>query len=183
MCKKIYIYIYIYVCEFVFVLYVFRDTMGDICLSVCGCQPENSIVCFAAKPTQGGWVRDRKWTREERSQRKQRESVDKGGWRELSAEGSRRDQSAERDSAKMRVGHRGDQSTEVRKTTAKTCWPTEAGLTNTRCQHCKGFVRVFVSSQDAQICHFSLRVLGANPSQCLFFCSFLPPSRLCFVCP
>ena len=26
-------------------------------------------------------------------------------------------------------------------------------------------------------------VLGADPSPCLFFCSFLPPSQLCFVSP
>ena len=32
----------------------------------------------------------------------------------------------------MRAGQRGDQSTEVRKATAKTCWPTDAGLTNAK---------------------------------------------------
>ena len=38
-----------------------------------------------------------------------------------SAEGIRRDQSTEQVSQEMRVGQRGDQSTEVRKVTAKTC--------------------------------------------------------------
>ena len=44
-------------------------------------------------------------------------------------------QSAEGGSEKMEVGQRRE-STEVRWATAKTCWPTEAGLTNAgRSQH------------------------------------------------
>ena len=52
--------------------------------------------------------------------------------REQSAEGSRKDQSTEQVSQEMRVGQRGDQSTEVRKAAARTCLPTDAGLSNAR---------------------------------------------------
>ena len=44
-------------------------------------------------------------------------------------------QSAEGGNENMEVGQRRE-PTEVKKMTAKTCWPTEAGLTNAkRCQH------------------------------------------------
>ena len=53
----------------------------------CGCQSENPFVCFGAKPTQRVWARDllrgRKWTREGRSERGQKEnSQQKGAKRE-----------------------------------------------------------------------------------------------------
>ena len=79
---------------------------------------------------------------------------------------------------------------EFRKTTAKTCWPTEAGLTNARRQVsiASGFVGVFarvharVSSQNGQkvLQNFLFLALGANPGPCLSVYSFLPPSQLCF---
>ena len=61
-----------------------------------------------------------------------------------SAEGSRRDQSTEQVSQEMRVRQRGDQSTEVRKEAAGTCWPTDVGLTNAGRWVCipSGFVKV-----------------------------------------
>ena len=60
-----------------------------------------------------------------------------------SAEGSSRDKSTEQVSQEMRVGQRGDQSTEVRKPAGRTCWPTDAGSTNTRCLRVpSGFVEV-----------------------------------------
>ena len=49
-----------------------------------------------------------------------------------SDEDSSRDESTQQDSQEMRVWQRGDQLTEVKKATTKTCWPTDAGLTNTR---------------------------------------------------
>ena len=55
--------------------------------------PLRGSLCFGAKPTQKAWPQDRKWRREGRSQRRQRESVDKGrkkrtvGLRYLSREG------------------------------------------------------------------------------------------------
>ena len=116
--------------------------------------------------------------------------------RSQSGEGSGRDQSTEQVSQEMRVGQRGDPSTEFRKAFAKTCWPTDAGLTNARILVSipSGFVRVFarvhahVSSQKAQKVS-QTSPLGVNPSPCLFVClfvylfvcSFLPPSRLCWL--
>ena len=75
-----------------------------------------------------------------------------------------------------------EERTKVRKTTAKICWPTEAGLNNSRRQVsiASGFVRVFarvharVSSQNAQKMSQTspFLTLGANPSPCLFVCLF-----------
>ena len=51
---------------------------------------------------------------------------------ESSQEKDSQQKGAEQVSQEMRVGQRGDQSTEVRKAAARTCWPTDAGLTNAR---------------------------------------------------
>ena len=116
------------------ILYMCNTMLGIHCVGVCGCQSDDSFVCFGAKPTQRACVRDlprdRKRKREGMSQR----TV---GRRDQSREGQSagrcsRDQSKEQVSQEMRVGQRGDQSTEVRKVAAGTCWPTDAGLTNTR---------------------------------------------------
>ena len=78
-----------------------------------------SFVCFCAKPPQRACARDlprnRKGTREGRSRGH-----------------SAGESSQEKVSKEIRAGQRGDQSTEVRKATAKTCWPTDAGLSNAR---------------------------------------------------
>ena len=92
-------------------------------------------------------------------------------------------QSAEGSSEKMEVGQRRE-STEVRKATAKTCWPTEAGLNNARrCQYCLWLCESFAqnrrlwlstNARRAAQCHidFPLLALGADSSPCLFVCSF-----------
>ena len=49
-----------------------------------------------------------------------------------SAEGSSRYQSTEQASQEMWVGQGGGQLTQVRKATARACWPTDAGVTNAR---------------------------------------------------
>ena len=55
------------------------------CFRLCWCHSEDLFVCFGVKPTQRAWAWDRKWRREGRSQRRQRESVDKGGQKRKSA--------------------------------------------------------------------------------------------------
>ena len=107
--------------DFLVMALQFCDTMSGIrCVGVCQTIP---WFVLARNPHKG----DRKWTKEERSER---------GQKKESAVGSRRDQSTEGGSEKMEAGQRRE-STEVRKTTAKTCWHAEAGLTNARrCQHC-----------------------------------------------
>ena len=104
--------------------------MDGIRFCGCGCQSENPFVCFGVKPTQRACMRDlpwdRKWTREGRSKRGQK---DTGRRRDQSTEqisqemrvGQRRDQSTEQVSQEMRLRQRGDQSTEVRKAAARTC--------------------------------------------------------------
>ena len=110
--------------------------LGIRCVGVCGCQSDNPFVCFGAKPTQRAFAwdlpRDRKKTREGRSQRRGKGSRHEKSVkrRTQSAEGGRKDQSTEQVSQEMRVGQRGDQSTEVRKAAARTCWPTDAGLSD-----------------------------------------------------
>ena len=115
------------------------DTMGGIHFCGCGYQSENPFVCFGAKPTQRACARDlprdRKKTRKGRSQRRGKDSRHERAVkrrRTQSAESSRRDQSTEQVSQEMRVGQREDQSSEVRKAAARTCWSTDAGLTNAR---------------------------------------------------
>ena len=87
--------------------------------------------------------------------------------REQSAEGSSRDQSAEGGLRRWKQG-REERRTEVRKTTAKTCWPTEAGLTNMRrCQHC------------LWLCKFSLVYTLTLARRMHKKCHGLPPSYAC----
>ena len=77
---------------------------------MCGCLPNDPFVSFGAKPTQRACTRnlsrDRKWTREGRSERGQKDSQKKGTKEDnrqkrsvqgmtQSAEGSSRDQSTE----------------------------------------------------------------------------------------
>ena len=152
--------------------------MLDIrCVGVCGCQSDNRFVSFSTKPTQRACAQDRKWTRKGRSQKRQKKTV------------CRRDQSIEQAVTWWKQG-REERRAEVRKTTAKTCWPTETVWTNAKRQVSivSGFVRVFIrvkaciSSQNSQkVSQTSLFLaLGAGPSPCFSVCSFLPHSRLCF---
>ena len=73
-----------------------------------GASQRNSLLCFGTKPTQRACARDvprdRKRTREGKSQG------------QPAGESSQENVSQE-----MRAGQRGDQSTEVRKATTKTC--------------------------------------------------------------
>ena len=98
------------------------DTIGGIRFCGCGFQSENPFVCSGAKPTQRAYAwdlpRDRKRTRKGRSQRNSQQK----GARETNQEVSQ----------EMRTGQRRDQSIEVRKAAARTCWPTDAGFTNAR---------------------------------------------------
>ena len=82
--------------------------MGGIPFCGCGCQSEDPFVCFGVKPSQRACMQDlpqdRKRTREGRSQGK-----------------SAGESSQEKVSQETRAVQRGDQSTEFRKVTAKTC--------------------------------------------------------------
>ena len=72
--------------------------------------------------------------RSERRQKSQQKGAEENS--QLEIEVQRKTQSAEGGSEKMEAGQRRE-STEVKKTTVKTYWPSEAGLTNARrCQHC-----------------------------------------------
>ena len=122
-----------------------------------------------------------------------REDRERASWQRKAEENSRFEiavqrmtQSAEGGCEKTEVGQRRE-STEVRKTTAKTYWPTEAGLTNARrCQHCKWLVRISfeytltLAHRMHSVTDFPFLVLGVDPSPCLFVCSVPPPSQLCF---
>ena len=112
---------------------MWHDVRHSLCGRVCGCQSENPFVCFGAKPTKRVCARDlprdRKWTREGRSQ-----------WQ------SAGESSQEKVSQEMRAGQRGDQSTEVRKAATKTCglgpgWPTRENKSPFRVA-CEIFVRI-----------------------------------------
>ena len=70
------------------------------------CHSEDLFVCFGAKPTQRAWTRDRKWRREGKCQRRQREAVDNRP--EIAVQ--RRTQSAEGGSEKMEAGQSRDES-------------------------------------------------------------------------
>ena len=63
--------------------------MGGLRFCVCGCQSDNPIVCFGAKPTQRACARD--LPQEDRRQ---------------SAEGSRKDQSTEQVSEELKARQR-----------------------------------------------------------------------------
>ena len=104
--------------------------MGGIRFCGRGCKSEDSFVCFVAKPTQRTGARDLprdwKWTREGRSQRRQKLTISR---REQRRTVDRREQSKE--------DHSRDESrTERRpinrsqKAAARTCWPTDAALTH-----------------------------------------------------
>ena len=165
--------------------------MGGIRFSVCRCQPENPFVCFGAKTTQRAWVRDpprdRKRSREGRSQRRQRESVNKGRQKDTV---SRREQKGPVDRAGQSGRWKQDREerrTEVRKTTAKTCWSTEAGLTNARkwVSIPSGFVEVsrnYTPAIDCRCAESYTKVSQTSPflrleltqaRVCLFFSSTL----------
>ena len=81
--------------------------LGIRCVGVCGCQSENSFVCFGAKPTQRACAQDLPRDRKDEGRKVPEKD---------SAEGSSRDQSTE-----QAVWQRGDQSPEVRKAAARTC--------------------------------------------------------------
>ena len=111
----------------------FPFVLGPLGRSLCLCGHETHTKDWGRD-----FPRDPKWRREGRSKRRQRDqltTVGRGGqsaWDSCpeNVTVSRRRQK------KMEAWHRRE-STEGRKATAKTCWPTEAGLTNARrCQHC-----------------------------------------------
>ena len=144
--------------------------------SLCWCVwvPVRESLCLLwREPKQRAWAPTRPEVDEGRKvpEKTERDLVDKG---------------KQKEAVRRWKQGREDKRREVRKTTAKTCWHTEAGLTNARRQVsiASGLVRVHarVSSQKAEnVSKTSLYLaLGANPGPCLFVCSFLPLSRLCF---
>ena len=149
---------------------------------VCVAASQVISLFFGAKPTQRACTRDlprdRNWRREGRSQRKTSES----------AEGSSRDQLTEQTVKEMRVGHRVDQSTEVKK---GSCWDllTYRGRVNQREKMSALLValREFSFEYTLALAHrmhsvtdFSFLVSRANPSLCLFVLFFHPLS--CVLC-
>ena len=113
-----------------------------MCFCLCWHHSDDLLVCFGMKPTQRTEGEISHKTGSERGKESPREDWE-GSWQNREEETSRLEiviqrmrQSAEGGSEKMEVGQRRE-PTEVRKMTAKTCWPTEAGLTNMRrYQHC-----------------------------------------------
>ena len=96
---------------------------ASVSLYVRGCQSENLFVCFGAKPPQRACTRDLPRDRKDEGRKvpetSRQERSDKR--RTQPAEGSSRDQSTEQVSQEMRIGQRGEQSTEVREAAVKTC--------------------------------------------------------------
>ena len=124
---------------------------------LCWRHSDNLFVCFGAKPTQ----RARSPARPEVEEgRKVSEKTERVSWQRKAEENSRleiavwgRTRSTEGGSEKMEVEQRRE-PTEVRKVTAKTCWPTKAGLTNARRQSrdelgflvaCGSFAQIFTA--------------------------------------
>ena len=118
--------------------------IGTRCIAIrfrlCWRHSDDLFVCFSAKPTQkteGEICHETGSGGGKEGPREDRED----SWQSRTEENSRLEiavqrmrLSAEGGSEKMDIGQRRE-STEVRKATAKTCWPTEAGLTNARrCQ-------------------------------------------------
>ena len=102
----------------------------------CGCVwvPVRESLCLFGRETQTKGLLARSPTRQEGRGKEgprddlaveeSREDIQQEG-----AEGTSRENSSVRE---MRVGQRGDQSIEVRKADAWTCWPTDAWWTNAR---------------------------------------------------
>ena len=117
---------------------------------------DDLFVCFGAKPKQTAWAwdlpRDRKYTRRGGSQRRQK-WVDKGRRREaVDDEEQSVDRAvSRRRQEKMEAGQRRE-STEVRKATAKTWWPTERPGKPTRedVSMASSFCRSFAKNTDAR---------------------------------
>ena len=118
------------------VLLLYDTTLGIYCVSVCGCQLDDLFICFGAKPTQRDCEQDLPWDRKRArkgmSRRRGKDSQQKKReWGSRQKRVGRREQSREGQS-------RDDSKTERRqvnrsqKATAKTCRPTDAGLTNAR---------------------------------------------------
>ena len=148
--------------------------LANRCVGVCIRRSENLFVCFGAKPAQRtrgrDFPRDRKWTREGRSQRRQRVS-----WQRRAEENSRfeiavqrRTQSAEGGNEKMEAGQSSDESAFL-----VALWKFRAKYTPAIACKCTESSRK-LSNRLLPSC------AGADPSLCLFVCSFPPPSRLCF---
>ena len=121
--------------------------LGIRCVGACvGASQRISLSVFAAKPTQRICARDLPRHRKDEG-RKARERTEGKSQQKGASESSRHERAAKRrrqqkgaeetsrqnwSVREMRVGQRGDQSTEVIKTAARTCWPTDAGWTNAR---------------------------------------------------
>ena len=153
---------------------------------------DDLLVCFGAKPTQKAWgrdlSRDRKWRRAGKSQREQLTKQDR---REQSAWDScpendtvsrmRQWEDGGRAEKRVNRSQKGDcQDLLIYRARVNQREKMSAWLVA-----CENFVRIHahVSTQKAKCHKVPPLALGANPSPCLFVCSFLPPSRLCFVWP
>ena len=156
--------------------YMWHDVRHSLCGCVCVWVPVRESLCLFWRETPKKALCTRSPTRpEEGSQQKgaeeesrQERSVKR---RTQSGEGSNRDQSTEQASQEMRVGQRGDQSTEVRK--AKACSPLDARLTNARIQvsiPC-GFVGVSRKYTPAIACKCTescTKVSQTSPTSCVW---------------
>ena len=93
--------------------------MLDIrCVSVCGCHSQTILLSVLARNPHKGTVREISLkTGGGREKEGLREDREEDSQQKVAAE----DQSTEQVSQEMRVGQRGDQSTEVRKAATRTC--------------------------------------------------------------
>ena len=162
------------------------DTMGGIRFSVCGCQSENPFVYFGAKFTQRTCARDlprdRKdeWMNVPEEDSRQERSVKR---RTQSAEGSSRDQSAEGGSQKMKAGQRRENRGKK-----DNCLDllTYIGRVNQREKMSALLVALWeytlalAHRMHKKCFRLPPLVFVADPSLCLFVCSFLSLSRFCF---
>ena len=162
--------------------------------------PVRESLCLFWCETHTKSLRARTPTRPEEDEgKKVPETVD---WRGQSREegrsqqkGAGGDQLTKQISQGMRVGQRGDQSTEVRKAAARTCWPTDTGFTNARIWVSipSGFEEVSLkytpviawkctgSSTKVSKTSLLLWLEVTQSCDCLFFFSFIPSVGY-FVC-
>ena len=107
--------------------------MGGICFCVCGCQPENPFGFFT-RETYSKSLGERFPTSPEVDEGMEvPEKTERVSWQRRPEEDGQQKGPVDRtgQSGRWKQG-REERRTEVRKTTAKTCWSTEAGLTNAR---------------------------------------------------
>ena len=156
-----------------------------VCVCVCVCQSENSFACFDAKPTQRVWARDLPRDRKDEGRKVTEDSQQKGAEKDSRHERSvkRRTQSAEGiavDKDESRAEKR-EQKSERRLLRGRVNQREMSALLVALWEFSLEYTLAL-----AQIMHKKGHIdsplpgLRADPSPCLFVCSFLPPFRLCF---